>query len=422
MSEQPLPPKHDPYQTLRIKDFRLFVAARFFLTVATQMEGVIVGWQIYQLTGDALALGMIGLAEAIPFMSVILYAGHLADIISRKKIILFALLGFLTCSVLLLLFTLHLSSVLDTLGALPIYVVICLAGVSRGFAGPAFSSFLAQLVSRDLYASAAAWNSTFWQTAAVSGPAIAGLVYGYLGIQTAYGIVAALIVVSLLCVTGIAARPLVRSEKKETLRERLSDGIRFVFGNQVFLGALSLDLFAVFFGGAVALLPIFADQVLHIGPQGLGVLRAAPALGAVLMGLFLAHRPPMEGAGRRLLVCVAGFGVCMIVFALSKNFYLSLAALAMSGAFDAVSVVIRSTIMQLLTPDEMRGRVSAVNSVFIGSSNEIGSFESGVAARLLGLVPSVVFGGSMTLLVVGITAKVAPKLRQLDLREIARKA
>ena len=422
MSEQPLPPRHDPYASLRIKDFRLFVSARFFLTVATQMQGVIVGWQIYQITGDALALGMIGLAEALPFMTVILYAGHLADIISRKKIILVAVSGFLVCSMLLLLFTLHLSAVLDTMGALPIYGVICLTGVARGFAGPSFSAFLAQLVTRDLYSSAAAWNSTVWQTAAVSGPAIGGLLYGYFGIQTAYGVVAALIIVSLLCVAGIVARPLTLSEKKETLRERLEAGVRFVFGNQVFLGALSLDLFAVFFGGAVALLPIFADEILHVGPQGLGLLRAAPALGAVLMGLFLAHRPPMEGAGRYLLICVAGFGLCMIAFALSTSFYFSLAILAISGSLDSVSVVIRSTIMQLLTPDDMRGRVSAVNSVFIGSSNEIGSFESGVAARLLGLVPSVVFGGSMTLLVVGVTAKVAPKLRQLDLREIAKGA
>lgn len=420
MSTQSSPPRHDPYASLRIKDFRLFVSARFFLTVATQMQGVIVGWQIYQITGDPLALGMVGLAEALPFMTVILYAGHLADIISRKKIILIALSGFLACSILLLLFTLHLSSVLDTLGALPIYGIICLTGVARGFAGPSFSAFLAQLVSRDLYSGAAAWNTTVWQTAAVSGPAIGGLLYGYFGIQTAYGVVAALIVVSLLCITGIAARPLTLSEKKETLRERLASGVRFVFGNQVFLGALSLDLFAVFFGGAVALLPIFADEILHVGPQGLGLLRAAPALGAVLMGLFLAHRPPMEGAGRYLLLCVAGFGLCMIAFALSTSFYFSLAVLALSGALDAVSVVIRSTIMQLLTPDDMRGRVSAVNSVFIGSSNEIGSFESGVAARLLGLVPSVVFGGSMTLLVVGVTAKIAPRLRQLDLREIAK--
>lgn len=419
MNEAPLPPKHDPYVSLRIKDFRLFVTARFFLTVATQMQAVIVGWQIYSITKDALALGMIGLAEAVPFMTVILYAGHLADISSRKKIILFSVSGYLLCSVLLLLFTLHLSTVLDKLGALPIYAVICLTGVARAFAGPSFTALLAQLVPRELYGSAATWNSTVWQIAAVSGPAIGGLLYGFLGIQTSYCVVVTLIVVSLTSVAFVASRPIPINDRQESLKTRLATGIRFVFSHQVFLSALSLDLFAVFFGGAVALLPIFADQVLHVGPQGLGVLRAAPSLGAVIMGLFLAHRPMMEQAGRKLLIYVAGFGVCMIAFALSNNFYLSLAILALSGALDAVSVVIRSTIMQLLSPDEMRGRVSAVNSIFVGSSNEIGSFESGVAARLLGLIPSVVFGGLMTLLVVGITAKVAPKLRELDLKTIA---
>ncbi|MBC7920330.1 MAG: MFS transporter [Ferruginibacter sp.] len=425
---------HDPYASLRIKDFRLFVAARFFLTVATQMQGVLVGWQIYRLTKDALALGMIGLAEAIPFMMVTLYAGHLADIFSRKKIILLAVTGFLLCSVLLLMFTLYPSAWLGTLGTLPIYVVIGLTGVARGFAGPSFSALLAQLVPRALYAPAAAWNSTVWQTAAVTGPAVGGLLYGFLesgyqssGIAAAtarayavsYGVVAALIGVSLLGILLIANRPLPLSDRKESLRERLATGIRFVFRNQVVLGALSLDLFAVFFGGAVALLPIFAEEVLRVGPEGLGLLRAAPSLGAVLTALFLAHRPPMARAGRKLLIYVAGFGVSMVVFALSTNFYLSLFVLVVSGALDAVSVVIRSTILQLMTPDEMRGRVSAVNSLFIGSSNEIGSFESGLAARLLGLVPSVIFGGSMTLLAVGITAKVAPKLRELDLKAIA---
>jgi MFS family permease len=428
-------PKHDSYASLRIKDFRLFVATRFFLTVATQMEGVIVGWQIYKITGDPLALGMIGLAEAIPFMMVTLYAGHLADMMSRKKIILTAVSGFMLCSLMLLLFTMHLTTALDTLGTLPIYAVICLTGVARGFAGPSFSAFLAQLVPRDLYSSAAAWNSTVWQTAAVTGPAIGGLLYGFLesyhtaiGMKTeeavshayaiSYGVVATLIAVSLICFSFVSSKPLSVSKKVETLSERLAAGVRFVFNNQVVLGALSLDLFAVFFGGAVALLPIFADTVLHTGPQGLGILRAAPSLGAVLMALFLAHRPPMEQAGTKLLFYVAGFGACMIAFALSSNFYLSLVVLAASGALDAVSVVIRSTILQLMTPDEMRGRVSAVNSIFIGSSNEIGSFESGAAARLMGLIPSVVFGGCMTLLVVGVTAKVAPKLRELDLKAL----
>lgn len=418
MENEQLSTKHDPYASLRIKDFRLFVSARFFLTVAIQMLSVIVGWQVYEETKDALSLGMIGLAEAIPFMTVTLYAGHLADIVSRKKIILISVTGYLLCAVLLLLFTLRLSSVLDTVGVLPIYIIIGFTGIARGFAGPSLSAILAQIVPRDLYASATAWNSTIWQIAAVSGPAIIGLVYGYLGIIKAYTLVTTLIVVALVALLFISNKPIPRSEKKESLGERLATGIRFVFKNQVILGALSLDLFAVFFGGAVALLPIFAAEVLKVGPEGLGILRASPAVGAALMALFIAHRPTMKQAGRKLFYYVGGFGVCMIVFALSKNFYLSLAALAVSGALDAVSVVIRSTILQLMTPDEMRGRVSAVNSIFIGSSNEIGSFESGVAARLLGLIPSVIFGGSMTVLVVAITSRIAPRLRELDLNDI----
>jgi len=242
--------------------------------------------------------------------------------------------------------------------------------------------------------------------------------YGFIGIKWAYGLVVIFIVLSLICVATIAAKPLVLSPIKESLKTRLTEGISFVFKNQVIVGALSLDLFAVFFGGAVALLPIFAKEVLNIGPQGLGLLRAAPSLGSVLMGVMLAHRPPLRNTGKKLFIFVAGYGVCMILFALSANFYLSLFILAVSGALDNLSVVTRATILQLLTPDQMRGRVSAVNSIFVGSSNEIGMFESGVAARLLGLVPSVIFGGTMTILVTGIMAWVTPKLRQLHLKSI----
>ncbi len=444
MTTQPPAPTRDSYAALRYREFNLFVVARFFLTVAIQIQSTVVGWQIYDLTGDALSLGMIGLAEAIPFMSVILYAGHLADLVSRKRIILFSGLAYLLGATVLLLFTLHFSWVISRFGIVPIYVVICLIGVARGFAGPAFSSFVVQLIPRELYANAVTWNSTAWQTAAVMGPALGGLIYGFAakvvdqsiawagiggtalgrwagslaGISWAYLMVVLLIALSMGCVWFINARPTPRSGVKESLKTRLTSGISFVFKNQIILGALSLDLFAVFFGGAVALLPIFADKILHVGPEGLGILRAAPSFGSVFMGLFLAHRPPVRNTGIKLLFFVAAFGVCMILFALSENFYLSLIILALSGAVDNVSVIIRSTILQLMTPDEMRGRVSAVNSIFIGSSNEIGMFESGVAARLLGLIPSVIFGGAITVAVVGITARVAPKLRQLHLQNI----
>lgn len=412
------PPAHDSYAALRFREFNFFVAARFLLTVAIQIQSTVVGWQIYDLTKDPLSLGLIGLAEAIPFMSVILYAGHLADLINRKKIIILALVAYFSGALLLLLFTWRLSWVIGTWGVAPIYLVICLIGVARGFAGPSFSSMVVQLVPRELYANAVTWNTTVWQVAAVSGPALGGLLYGFAGITSAYATVVVLIALSLSLITLIAARPVPKTEVRESLKTRLLDGISFVFNNQVLLSALSLDLFAVFFGGAVALLPIFASEVLRVGPEGLGLLRAAPALGSALMGLVLAHRPPLRNSGRKLLVYVAGFGGCIILFALSRNFYLSLGLLALSGALDSISVVIRGTILQLLTPDQMRGRVSAVNSIFVGSSNEIGSFESGVTARLMGLVPAVIFGGSMTVLVVGITAWTAPRLRALHLKDL----
>lgn len=410
--------KHDPYASMRIKEFRLFVSFRLFLTIAIQMQSVIVGWQIYSITKDPLNLGLIGLAEALPFICVSLYAGHVADIVSRKRIILFSVSVFFLCSVALLLFTLNIQEYVSRYGTLPIYYIIGLTGIARGFAGPALSAFWAQLVPRELYANATGWNSTIWQVGAVSGPAIGGLIFGFFGATRAYTIDAFLIVLSLLCIVLIAKKPLTKKEKKESLKTSLSAGIKFVFNNQILLGALSLDLFAVLFGGAVALLPIFAAEVLKVGPEGMGILKAAPSFGAVLMALYITHQPPMQRAGKNLLFAVAGFGMCMILFALSTNFYFSLFILALSGALDNVSVVVRSTIVQLLTPDEMRGRVSSVNSIFIGSSNEIGEFESGVAAKLLGLVPSVIFGGLMTIGVVGFTAKMAKKLRRLNLSTI----
>ena len=250
---------------------------------------------------------------------------------------------------------------------------------------------------------------------AVTGPAIGGLIYGFKGVEAAYFGVLFFTIVALLMMIPIKKKPIILSEKVETLKERLLTGLRFVFSNQVMLGAMSLDMFAVLFGGAVAMLPVFANEVLHVGPEGLGILRAAPAVGSICMSFFLAYYPPLKHAGKSLLFGVTGFGVSIILFALSTNFYLSLILLMFSGMFDNISVVIRQTIMQLMTPDDVRGRVASVNSIFIGSSNEIGSFESGLAASLMGLIPSVIFGGAMTLMVVSVTALIAPVLRKLNL-------
>ncbi len=403
------------YEVLRISEFRFYLSARLLVTIATQIQAVVVGWQMYEITKDPLSLGLIGLAEAIPSIAVALVAGYFADIFNRKKIILFAYSVLFLCSASLLLFTTNLTTVLTDFGGTPIYAVIFISGIARGFMVPATFGFFSQIVPKELIPNGAAWSSTIWQSAAVFGPALGGLLYGFFGITVTYTVDALLVLFAIFSVTLIASKPVPKHEVKLSLADNLTSGIKFVFSNQIILSAITLDLFAVLFGGAVALLPIFASDILKVGPEGLGVLRAAPAVGAVLMALYLAHNPPKSNAGRDLLYCVSGFGICMILFAISTNFYFSLFVLALSGMFDSVSVVIRSTIMQVFTPDTMKGRVSAVNNIFVGSSNEIGSFESGVAARIMGVIPSVIFGGTMTLIVVGLTALKSKTIRTLNL-------
>ena len=380
------------------------------------MTAVIVGWQIYELTRDPMALGMLGLAEAVSFFAVAMFAGHVADIVDRKKILVVTNFLLLLGGAALLFLSLNQSHLLKAKGVLPIYGVMFFLGAVRGFIYPANIAIAAQIVPRSMYPRSSAWTSLVWQVAAVSGPAVGGLVYGFFGVSNAYLVAIASALISFTAFLNIKSYPVQAHRIDESISRSLSTGVRFVFKNQMILSAMALDMFSVLFGGAVAVLPMFAD-ILQVGPKGLGFLRAAPAVGAMVMSLWLAHHPPVKQAGRKLLLVIAGFGLCMIVFALSKNFYLSLLALALSGLFDNVSVVIRSTIVQLFTPDHMRGRVASVNSVFIGSSNEIGAFESGLAAKLMGLAPSVVFGGAMTLLVVAVTSMVAKKLRKLDLTE-----
>jgi len=386
--------------------------------MAMQMQGVIVGWQVYEFTKDPFSLGLIGLSEAIPFITISFYGGHTADVVERKKLIIPFTSLYLACAMCLLFFTFPFVHVLNHQNVLPIYIIIAITGIARGFVAPAVSAFFSQIVPRELYSNGIAWNSNVWHTAAVAGPAIGGLIYGFAGIIPAYSTVAALMMVAVILFSFIKGRPLPPSEKIDSMFESLTAGLRFVFRNQVMLGSLSLDMLAVLFGGAVAMLPVFAKDILKAGPEGLGIMRAAPFAGSIVMGLFIAHRPPMNRAGKNVLLSLVGFGVATILFALSRNFYLSIFLLFLTGVFDNVSVIIRGTILQLLTPDHMRGRVGAINSIFIGSSNEIGAFESGTAAKFMGLVPSVIFGGAMTIVIVVVTAWKAPTLRKLSLREI----
>ncbi len=379
------------------------------------MQAVIVGWQIYEITKDPLSLGLIGLAEAIPSISVLFFSGHITDTNDRKKIVMASVFLMSFCSLLLLIVSSGSLDLSDSATVYSIYGVIFLSGIGRGFSAPSFFAFVSQLVPKEVLPNAITWNTSTWQTGAVSGPAIGGLLYGFAGATVTYSTILAFWIAAIFLILPISRKPKPEVTDEQSLTEKLTAGLKFVFRKKVILGAISLDLFAVLFGGAVALLPIFAGEILNVGPQGLGALRAAPSVGAVIMAIFMTRRPLTGNAGRNLLIGVFGFGICIIIFGLSRNFFLSFAALLLSGAFDSVSVVIRATIIQLMTPDNMKGRVSAVNSIFIGSSNEIGAFESGVAAKLLGTVPSVLFGGAMTLLIVTFVTIVSPRLRKLRL-------
>lgn len=406
--------KVGPYASFGIRDFRFFIMARQCATLAIQIQATIVGWQLYEITHDPLALGLIGLTEAVPAITVSLYAGHIADVVARKKIILTTVFLLLICSVSLLLFTIEPGEFILQKGPLPIYIVIFLSGLARGFLSPANFSFMPQLIPRNLYANAISLNATFWLVASIVGPMLAGFIYAFIGISASYLLDAVLIVAAICFYSAIPSRPVPPVSTEHGVREKIKSGLKFVMKTQIILGAISLDMFAVLFGGAVALLPIFAAEILAVGPQGLGMLRAAPALGAVIMAVYITHHPIQRNAGKVMLLCVAGFGGSMIGFGLSTSFMLSLIMLMLSGMFDSVSMIVRSTLIHTRTPENMKGRVSAVNSIFIGSSNEIGAFESGLTAKLMGAVASVVFGGTMTLITVGITAWKAKKLTNLD--------
>ena len=403
---------HDPYIAFRHRAFRWYILSLWTMTAGSQLQAVIVGWQVYSFTHDPLSLGLIGLAEALPFIAVALPGGYVADRWNRRTVSVVALAVLALCAVSLLLLSAT-PGAFARLGVLPIYATIFVSGIARGILHPARQAMSSELVPREHLENAIAWRSSAFQTAAVVGPAMGGLLYGFAGPVVSYAVGVALMLLALGFMLSIRYNPAGRFMNRSAMVENLLTGLRFVWSQPLILSAMSLDLFSVFLGGAEALLPVFAAEILHVGPQGLGILRAAPALGAVLMGVLLAHRPPMERAGRALLMAVAIFALAIIGFGLSTNFGLSLVLLAVSGMADSVSVVIRSTLVQMLTPANMMGRVSAVNSVFIGSSNELGAFESGVAARLLGTVPAVVLGGLAALLVVGLTTRFVPPLRRL---------
>ena len=389
--------------------FRYYQSARFLAVAASEMQSVAVGWEVYEITHQPLDLGLVGLAQFLPGIILFLVGGHAADRFPRKRIIIACNAGFAICSSLLFLFTIFgMNSVR------PIYFVLTLIGILRAFNGPASQAFLPLLVPEEHFPNAVAWGSTFFQAATIFGPTLGGILYGWSGsAKIVYAVAVVVFLSTLGLFVGVGVRSAQRPRGTASVSTVLA-GFRFLWKTKLVLGAISLDLFAVLLGGAVALLPVYAREILNIGPWGLGIMRSAPGVGAITMAIVIAHWPLRKNAGATMLWCVAGFGVFTIVFGLSRNIVLSLVSLILVGAFDMVSVIVRGTMVQLATPDEMRGRVSAVNMMFIGASNEFGQFESGITAHWFGTVPAVVLGGVGTLCIVGLWSWLFPELRRVD--------
>jgi MFS family permease len=399
--------RRDPYAALRFLDFRLLLTGRFITSFGNEMLSFAIAWELWLRTHSAFALGMVGLVQVVPVILLSLPAGHVADQYNRRRIVLIAQLSTGMCA-------LGLAFLSYTQGSL-VLIYLCLfgIGVARAFNDPAASTLVPETVPANLFSSAATWNSSTWQLASIIGPAIAGLVIAFAGNVTFIYVFSAIGAITFtIMLSMIKGRQLALAPKSATWAS-LIEGFKFMRDTKVILAAITLDMFAVLFGGAVALLPIYATDILHVGPQGMGVMRAAPSIGALLMAFLIAHLPPMKNAGRTLLLAVAGFGAATIIFGISTWFWLSVLMLALLGSLDNISVVIRATLLLTHTPDEMRGRISGVNGIFIGISNELGSFESGFAAALFGPIIAVVGGGIVTILVVLLAAKIWPEMRNL---------
>jgi len=409
-------PPNNPFASVRIVEYRDLLIGRFIFIMGLRMMATLVGWWIYILTNDPFAIGLIGLSEVIPAVSLALYAGHVIDQSEKRTLLLRGIILYLAAAVLLVFFSgnfvaRHLS---NHWIAIYIYLVIFGTGIIRAFTGPVFSAMIAYIVPRDHLQNATTWSQGTWLSASVTGHAVGGFLIGGIGINSTLVTVCCLLGASFYFLFKIKSKPPGNVKGSVRTWESVKEGLRFVFKTKELLGAISLDLFAVLFGGAVALIPIYARDILKVGPQGFGFLNGAADLGSIFIVIILTLFPLRKNQGKKLLLAVAGFGLCIIVFGLSKIFVLSFGALLISGMLDGISVVIRGTISQLKTPDHMRGRVMSVTSMFVNSSNELGQFESGVMAKLLGTVPSVIFGGSMTLLVVIATWFKAPSLRKME--------
>ncbi len=407
----------DPYAALRYPEYRFFLATQFLFTIAIQIQEVVVSFYLYEITGDPLVLGLVGLFVAVPYISVTLFGGYLADNYDKRIIAQICFGVVMVCSVILYVGTHQVYGFEPSFHPNLIYLTVFGYGLARGFYSPAWSSLKPFLVQPEHYANSATWSTQFWQTGLIVGPAIAGFLYAYLGLSNCILLVISLLALTIIFSFFIKRRAAAVMQRGNVLKS-LAEGFRFVYKNKILYYAVLLDMLSVLFGGVVAILPVFAKDILEVGAEGLGILRAAPGVGAVLTMFFLAYLDPTRNAWRNMLLAVAGFGLATLFFALSVNFYLSVFALFLTGAFDSVSVVIRSTILQTLPPDNMRGRVTSVNGIFVSTSNELGAFESGVAAKLLGTVASVVAGGVMTLGVVSYIAAKSKNLYGVKLKKV----
>lgn len=409
--------KNDPYAALRIKEFNIFLLLRFALVFGWSMQFIIIEWEVYHITKDPWSIGLIGLMEIIPAFTMALFAGHIVDQKEKRNLLMVCISLFSLISLgLFLITTPQISNQWSKNSILySIYGLVFFGGILRSFFGPTIFSLVALIVPKNIYPNAATWNSSTWQVASVLGPALAGFSIKFIGVHWSLCIVFSLVIFSLFVLFFIKKKPILNPKIGEPMLESLKQGVKFVFKTKAILGAITLDMVAVLFGGAVALLAVFAEDILKVGAEGFGILRAAPAIGASITMLFTAYIPISKNAGLKLLAAIFGFGVCIITFGLSSVFWISVVALFFSGVTDGVSMVIRQTILQVKTPDEMRGRVSSVNSMFVGSSNELGAFESGLTAKLMGTAKAVVFGGTMTLIIVIAVALKNKTLRNLDL-------
>ena len=404
----------DAYKALQFPEFRAYVTGNTLFTIALLIQEVVLAYEIYKITHNPLALGLIGLAEAVPFISLVLFGGHFADNRDKKKIMQVTLSLIIASSVFLLYSSTQLQSADQDFHIYSIYAVIFIIGLSKGFFSPAASSLNPFLVPKEVFANAATWNSSFWQLGSILGPGVAGFLYAYAGLSGSLMTVISLLLGVMICIFQIENRPVpVKTVQHESIWHSLREGIAYVFKTKIILYSISLDLFSVLFGGVIAILPIFAEDILKVGAEGLGILRAAPSVGAVVTMVTLVYFPPLKHAWRNLILAIAGFGVATMIFGVSTNFWISVVALFFTGAFDSISVVIRQTVLRFYTPDEMRGRVSSVNGVFVSTSNEMGAFESGVAAKFFGTVPSVLLGAGVTLVLVSLVALTSKELFDL---------